>query len=154
LIGRPLAPLTRFQPLGDGRWRPVKPGWSIIAAPGPDGKTVIYSASGTQARERAGPFDTPLLFLGAPLLALFTAHWRRCTHGPANGAFAESLTRLERFAAVTLDLAALGWAIGLGWFFVTLAGAAADGGAAIAVSLSGAVCGDRLDRRGRGGADA
>jgi CubicO group peptidase (beta-lactamase class C family) len=130
LIGRPLAPLTRFQPLGDGRWRPVKPGWSIIAAPGPDGKTVIYSASGTQARERAGPFDTPLLFLGAPLLAFFTA-LAALYSWPGKWGARRDLTRLERFGAVTLDLAALGWAIGLGWFFVTLAGAAGDGGAAL-----------------------
>ncbi|MFZ4071949.1 MAG: serine hydrolase domain-containing protein [Caulobacterales bacterium] len=130
LIGRPLAPAMRFQPLGDGRWRPVKPGWSITAAPGPDGKTVIYSASGTQARERAGPIDTPLLFLGAPLLAFFTA-LAALYSWPGKWGARRDLTRLERFGAVTLDFAALGWALGLGWFFVTLAGAASDGGAAL-----------------------
>lgn len=130
LVGRPLSPPMRFQPLGNGVWRPVKPGWSIIAAPGPDGAKVIYSASGTQARERAGPFETPLLFLGAPLLAFFTA-LAALYSWPGKWGVRRDLTRLERFGAVTLDLAALSWAIGLGWFFVTLAGAAGDGGAAL-----------------------
>jgi CubicO group peptidase (beta-lactamase class C family) len=130
LIGRPFAPVMRFEPLGEGRWRPLKPGWSIIAAPGPDGKTVIYSASGTQARERAGPFETPLLFLGAPLLAFFTA-LMAIYSWPGKWGQPQKLTGLARVGAVGLDLAAAFWAVALGWFFVTLIGAAGDGGASL-----------------------
>jgi CubicO group peptidase (beta-lactamase class C family) len=137
MIGSPLGGARLFQPIGDGRWRPADQiGWPIIAAPGPDGATVIYSMSGTQARQRAGLFEQPLTVLGAPILAFLTALLALYSW-PGKWGSRKKPTSLERYAATTLDLATLGWLAGIGGFFGLALSALPDDGAQLVFTYPG-----------------